>query len=127
VIAGESRTGRKVWFARLYHVDDTFKDMIGRGGTLAALPLGKWLVAVGATADDVWPDTVVPWARSLWDARVFPAVASLQGYRDWLWMFNPARATAQQKQAFLQADRYSVAEIALLADMDAFYTRRFPR
>jgi len=124
VIAGESRRGDKVWFVRAYHIADTFKDTVGRGGTLAGRPLGDWLAAVGATADDVWPDTIAPEARSLWDARVFPAVASLQGYRDWLWMFDPASATAAQKAAFIEADRYSVAEIALLADMDAFYARR---
>ena len=39
-------------------------------------------------------------------------------------MFDPATASAAQKAAFLRADRYSVAEIALLADMDAFYQRR---
>ena len=39
-------------------------------------------------------------------------------------MFDPATATATQKEAFVKADRYSVAEIALLADMDTFYQRR---
>ncbi len=71
-----------------------------------------------------WPDDVAEQERSLWNARVFPAVASAQGYRDWLWMYEPSTATAEQKRAFLEADRYSVAEIALLADMEAFYARR---
>ncbi len=79
---------------------------------------------VGAKADDIWADDIAPDKRSLWDARVFPAVDSPQGYRDWLWMFDPARASAAQKKAFLLAERYSVAEIALLADMEAFYSRR---
>ena len=79
---------------------------------------------MGAKAEDVWAADIPPAKRSLWDARVFPAVDSPQGYRDWLWMFDPATATAAQKAAFLRADRYSVAEIALLADMDAFYERR---
>ena len=124
VIAGETRTGRGVWFVRTYHVGDTFKDTVDRGGTLAGQPLVQWLAAVGAKAEDVWADDIPPAKRSLWDARVFPAVDSPQGYRDWLWMFDPATATAAQKAAFLRADRYSVAEIALLADMDAFYQRR---
>jgi hypothetical protein len=38
-------------------------------------------------------------------------------------MFDPAAASAAHA-AFLRADRYSVAEIALLANMDAFYQRR---
>ena len=84
----------------------------------------EWLATVGVKAEDVWAADISPAKRSLWDARVFPAVESPQGYRDWLWMFDPATATAAQKAAFLRADRYSVAEIALLADMDTFYKRR---
>jgi fucokinase len=148
VIAGEDRTGRKVWFVRTYHIADTFKDPIVRGsgistttgcenviaelfkepapcgGTLTGRPLGAWLAAVGVLEDEIWAKEIAPASRSLWNARVFPAVESSQGYLDWLWMFDPATASTDQKQAFLDADRYSVAEIALLADMDAFYARR---
>jgi fucokinase len=124
VIAGETRAGRKVWFVRAYHVADTFKETLERGGAFAGQPLDRWLAAVGAKAEDVWAADIRPASRSLWDARVFPAADAPQGYRDWLWMFDPATASAAQKAAFLAADRYSVAEMALLADMDAFYQRR---
>jgi hypothetical protein len=124
VIAGENREGRGVWFVRAYHIGDTFKDTIDRGGTLAGQPLIQWLATVDAKPADVWADDIPPAKRSLWDARVFPAVAAPQDYRDRLWMFDPASASAAQKAAFLRADRYSVAEIALLANMDAFYERR---
>ena len=124
VIAGHDRAGREVWFVRAYHVADTFKDTLARGATLGGMPLADWLTAVGATAEDVWAAKIAPEARSLWDARVFPAVTLPQDYRDWLWMFDPASATAEQKRLFHETNRYSVAEIALLADMDAFYTRR---
>ena len=124
MIAGQTRAGREVWFVRAYHVADTFKDTLERGGTLAGWPLAQWLAAVGVAAEQIWPADVPPAKRSLWDAQVFPAVDSPQSYRDWLWMFDPATATAAQKDAFVKADRYSVAEIALLADMDTFYQRR---
>ena len=97
VIAGETRAGREAWFVRAYHIGDTFKDTLDRGGTLAGQPLVQWLAAVGAKAEDIWADDIPPAKRSLWDARVFPAVDSPQGYRDWLWMFDPATATAAQK------------------------------
>jgi galactokinase/mevalonate kinase-like predicted kinase len=42
----------------------------------------------------------------------------------WLWLFDSAAPTAEQKQAFVKADRYSAAEIAVLADQDDFYARR---
>jgi fucokinase len=124
VIAGETRAGQNAWFVRTYHLFDTFKDSLGQGATLVGRSLDEWLTAAGAKADDLWPMEVAEQGRSLWNARVFPAVASPRGYRKWLWMFDPTTATAEQKQAFLAADRYSVAEIALLADMDAFYARR---
>jgi fucokinase len=129
VIAGESRSGRDVWFLRAYHVGDTIKDTLDRGATLAGQPLLDWLRAAGVKDGDhwfaeIWDDEIPEAKRSLWDARVFPAIEAAHAYRDWLWMFDPARATAAQKEAFLQADRYSAAEIALLADMDAFYARR---
>jgi fucokinase len=124
VIEGRTRTGTNAWFVRTYNLFDTFKDTLDGGGTLCGMPLEEWIEAAGVTADDVWPDEIEEHERSLWNARVFPAVDSPQGYRDWLWMYDPSTATDEQKQAFLAADRYSVAEIALLADMDTFYARR---
>jgi fucokinase len=124
VIAGEDRTGRDVWFVRIYHIGDTFKDTLDRGATLAGQPLMQWLQTVGVAADDVWTEDISEAKRSLWDARVFLAVDLAHAYRDWLWMFDPGHASDAQKEAFRRADRYSAAEIALLADMDAFYSRR---
>ncbi len=122
VVTGETRTGCKAWFVRAYHVEDTFKEMLGPRATLAGQPFGRWL-GPRVAFKEIWP-RVAPDARAMWNARVFPTVDSPQGYRDWLWMFDPGSATTEQKQAFLTTDRYSLAEIALLADMDAFYARR---
>jgi fucokinase len=127
VIAGQSRTGQPVWFVRMYDVDDTFKDPLERGATLGGVALGEWLRTVGATAEDVWPAEVAPAARSLWNARVFPSVTAPQAYYDWLWLLYPPKASDEERRAYLKSDRYSVAEIALLADMEAFYARRSQR
>jgi fucokinase len=124
VIAGRDANGKPVFFVRCYSVTDTFKDTLGQGATLTGRPILEWLRCVGLPPDAVWPAAIPAESRSLWDAKVFPAVASVQGYRDWLWMFDPAQASLEQKRLYLQAERYSVAEIALLADMDAFYQRR---
>ena len=124
VIAGETRSGRGVWFVRAYHVGDTFKDTLDRGATLAGQPLVQWLAAVGAKAEDVWAADIPPAKRSLWDARVFPAIDSPQGYRDWLWMFDPATATAAQKASLPAGRSLQRGRDCLLADMDAFYSRR---
>jgi hypothetical protein len=127
VIAGHTPAGRPVWFVRCYHISDTFKDPLVRGGTFQGQPMAQWLMAVGVTPDDVWDASIEPAKRSLWDAKVFPAVDRATDYRDWLWMFDPIKASPDEKEAYLAIERFSVAEIALLADMKAFYSRRVRR
>ncbi|HWB82681.1 MAG TPA: L-fucokinase [Bryobacteraceae bacterium] len=115
VCRGSSRQDRQGWFIRCYGVEDSFKDSRWMNA-----PLENWLAAVDAAPGEIWdgPD------RTLWTARVFPIEEEAARYRRWLWMFHPESATAEQKQAFRSADRYSAAEIATLTDQDAFYSRR---
>lgn len=65
-----------------------------------------------------------PAERSLWNARVFPAVRKASGFRRWLWLYAPESASAAELRAFHLADRYSAAEVALLTDQAAFHRRR---
>ncbi len=124
VLGGRNRRGESVWFTRLYGVRDTFKDSILRGGLFCGQPLLDWITAVGVDPDQIWPETPDPSNRTLWNARVFPAEASAGGFRQWLWMYAPGQATPPEKQAYIAADRYSAAEIALLTDQRAFHSRR---
>ena len=123
-LSGRSREGAPVHFARIYGVRDTFKDAFSRNATYCGKPLAQWLVECGLSLKDVWPDSVAEGDRSLWNARVFPASASKHGWRDWLWLAQPSNATPEKHEAFRSADRYSAAEIALLADPEAFFKRR---
>ena len=124
VSKGRSRHGEPVWFVRCHGVNDTFKQAVGAGASFCGMPLDQWLRAVGAPDSEIWDDAVPPPGRTLWNARVFPAEKERGGYRRWLWMFDAARATPEQTHAFLTADRYSSAEIALLVDQEAFYADR---
>lgn len=124
VIAGRNHRGAAVHFFRLYHSADTFKDTTAKGGTLAGRPLLEWLALAGLDSAKVWAADIPEGQRSLWDARVFPAGTRKSDYHAWLWMLDPAQATPEQKQSLATADRYSVAEMALLADQGAFYQRR---
>ncbi len=114
VLRGRDRRGGAVWFVRCYGIKDQFKDSIAQGARFCGRPLLEWLAAVGIVQEE----------RSLWNARVFPAEQTAGGYRRWLWMYDPETASAADKRAFISADRYSAAEIALLADQEAFHQRR---
>lgn len=119
VLRGSSRRGEKGWFVRCYGVDDTFKD-----GRFHGRPLLRWLTAAGVQPDEVWPGVEDPAERGLWNARVFPVVREASGFHRWLWMHAPESAGSAELRAFRSADRYSSAEIALLADQAAFHQRR---
>jgi fucokinase len=154
VLKGTDRRGRTVRFVRAYGIDDVFHKSAERGvrdvcdvrdnrvdqlvfdervghvisddrvGRLAGLPLGKWLEAVGAEPGEVWPPDISPEDRQVWNGRFFPAARSAAGYRKWLWMLEPGKATEAQKQRWRRADRYSFAEMATRADQAAFHARR---
>jgi fucokinase len=124
VLPGSSRHGKPVWFVRCHGFCDAFKDKVGAGALFCGKPLLEWLGAVGAKPEDVWSGDFPLQDRTLWDARVFPAERSSAEYRDWLWMYEPGSATAAQRLAWLVADRYSAAEIALRSDQSAFHGRR---
>jgi fucokinase len=124
VLRGQDRRGGAVWFVRCYGIRDQFKDAISQGARFCGRPLLDWISAVGATPGDIWPDRQDLAEWRLWNARVFPAEPAASGYRRWLWMYAPETASAAEKQAFISADRYSAAEIAVLADQEAFHQRR---
>lgn len=124
---GVNRQGRQVRFVRCYGVDDTFKQPVDKGATFCGISLRDWLDRVGVTDGDVWPEGTTTLDRSLWNARVFPAEPvseDREPYRRWMWFFDVAHATEDDKRRFLEAERYSTAEIATLIDQPAFYQRR---
>jgi len=124
VAAGRDRKGLAVWFVRCYGVNDTFKEPAEGGATFCGLPVAEWLSSVGAGPEDVWDRPNGPHGRTLWEARVFPAETTPSGYARWLWMYDPAGASADQKQSWRSADRYSLAEMTDLIDLEAFHSRR---
>ena len=124
VLQGRSRSGRSVWFVRCYGIGDSFKSATGPGATFCGIPVLSWLELAGFCADDVWTEGEIEKDRNLWSAKMFPGVSEASDYREWLWMFTPSRATEALKKAFYQADRYSMAEMAVRADQSAFYSAR---
>jgi galactokinase/mevalonate kinase-like predicted kinase len=123
VQSGRSRAGKPVWFVRCYGTRDGFKESLSGGATFCNRPMSQWLELIGAKPEDVWAADVPSNERSLWNARVFPAVRSAADFSQWMWMFDPI-GPAANRAAWLEADRYSSAEILELADPDAFHERR---
>ena len=124
VIKGRNTEGRDVWFVRCYGIDDTFKDPVDRAGSFCGVNIFEWLDAVGAGPDDIWEPEVSGSDRSIWNAKVFPAVDTHAEYKQWLWMFRPAGACSEQAKAWREADRYNLEQILALADHRGFYQRR---
>ncbi len=124
ITPGRGRRGERVWFTRYYGVDDSFKQTVEEGATFGGRPLGEWLRAAGVAEAEMWSGDTPAGERTLWNARIFPAEREAGGYPRWRWMLDAEGATHAQKRGFLSADRYSAAEIALLADPVAFHARR---
>lgn len=125
VLAGKLRDGRPVWFVRCYGIEDQFKDRVAEGATFCNLPVREWLGHIGANVEDVWPDARVKASElTVWDARLFPAVTDALAWRDWMWLFEPQFSDTPRREMWRQADRYSLAEMALLTDLAAFHDRR---
>jgi len=127
VSEGADRNGTRVRFVRCYGVDDTFKNAVDQGASFCGMRLSRWMETAGLWYPDLWPESIPSAERTLWNAHMFPA-APLSGgpepYRRWLWFFSPDDCTDEEREQFLAADRYSAAEIAVLADQSAFHVRR---
>jgi galactokinase/mevalonate kinase-like predicted kinase len=124
VIKGRSNEGGAVWFVRCYGLDDTFKQPVERAGSFCGIEVFEWLDAAGAGPEDIWDPDMAENKRSIWNARVFPAVENHADYKQWLWMFDPNGAGSEQIEAWRQVDRYSLEQILALADHSGFYERR---
>lgn len=124
VTRGQTPQHEPVAFMRCYSSDDQLNDMVDQGANFCGVPVLQWLEKVKARPEQVWDSSLAPARRSLWNAKVFPALNQHSAYRDWLWMFAPEQATAQEIEAWHQAERYSSADIALLTDQPAFHRRR---
>ncbi|MBN1817313.1 MAG: hypothetical protein JW828_08120 [Sedimentisphaerales bacterium] len=124
-IAGTDRHGREVHFIRIYGIQDKFKDTVREAATFCNLPLSDWIDKAGVDPKQIWEKAEDPDQCTLWDASLFPAVVREEECLDWLWMFTPDLATAEQLEAWLNADRYSMEEMALRVRHEDFFRQRY--
>lgn len=124
LIEGTDRSGRKGWFFRAYSADDAFHAEADKGGRLCGLPVAEWLKALGAGEATIWGTRRPRQERTVWNGRFFPFVRDRNAPSEWLWLLDPKKATARQKEDWLSADRFSFEEMALRADLESFHSRR---
>lgn len=123
LLPGKDRADRPVTFIRCYHIDDRLHEAADRG-TLSGLPLARWEASVCDDGSELWDEAVPTDSRTGWNARLFPAESKSTHYGRWLWMLEPEKASPAQWREWSQAERFSLEEMARLADQEAFQQRR---
>ena len=124
VLPGRDRNSESVHFVRCYHDDDPLQINSADDFRLCGKQLNWWLAGANLDWSAVWDNRIPATDRCIWNARLFPAVARHADYRNWLWMLEPAKATNKQLLTWAAAERFSFQEMALLADVSAFHSRR---
>lgn len=124
IIKIASAHAEEKWIIRIFGLHDDFKKPISQGTTLCNLPFTEWLQMMGMSFPDIWDSTLPEQDQNIWNARIFPAASHPHDYISWLWLLQPDQATPRNKQSLRSAQRYSLADIATLADQQEFLIRR---
>jgi fucokinase len=124
IIEGRDGGWRKGWFVRAYSTNDVFNLAADKGACLCGLPVRDWLRAMGADPADVWDGELRAGERTVWNGRFFPIARDREECRKWFWLLDPRNASPSQKVDWRAAERYSLEEMAIQADLNAFHSRR---
>ncbi len=105
------------YVTRLFGItDDPKRAWADPAATFANRPWSAWLAAAGLAAEALWPDAP-PAERTLWHARLFPALADREAsLRLALPLQDPAAAPAGWRDDWRMAPRLSLAESFAAAD-----------
>jgi len=119
---GRSTSTAKV--LRIYGVVDDPKLPVGGGkATLFGVEFRRWLRDRGIPQTRVWPH-VPPAERSLWNAKLYPAINERAGYDIVMWMQDGSRPDSRLLERWLRAERYSLEDTFEYADCKAIAAAR---
>jgi len=124
VVPGQDERGNSGWFVRCYGFGDDFKSAQKNDPQYCGVSIQEWSKAAGIGDVDIWDKTIKKDQRSLFNAKLFPFVQEQRQFRDFLWMYDPAKADPDQIARWKTAARFSHKEIALLTDTELFHQRR---
>jgi len=116
--------GQNRFYLRIYSCLDKLNDRADSGATFCRIPVLDWLKLCNASQDTVWDTSLPASQKTLWTARLFPALATQAELHAWLWMADPTTATPEQIQTWKNTERFSSSEISALANHQAFHARR---
>ncbi len=123
VAKGRDAAGNPRFLVCLWGAWDDFKAT-GGAATWCHRPLEQWLRILDLQPEDIWPQSLPPDQRTLWNARVVLAEDHPAAWTRWLWVFDPREATDAQREAFRQALRFSHEQASEMADPAALHARR---
>ncbi len=116
--------GQDRFYIRIYSSQDKLNDSPDQGATFCGMPVLDWLNHCTASPEMIWDSDLPRAQRTLWTARLFPAVSNQSDLHQWLWMADPTTATPEQIQQWQNTKRFSSSEIAASANHQAFHARR---
>lgn len=124
--AGIDGQGRAVTFLRIYGINDGFKEKACEGAAFCNVPIMGWLQSLGIGAEEIWPDYdgCGDITKTLWTAKLFPALSGDFDINRWFWMYDTAKAAKEDIDNWRALERYSLEQIAELTDQQAFFVRR---
>ncbi|MBC7236330.1 MAG: hypothetical protein H5T69_10845 [Chloroflexi bacterium] len=110
------RDGR--YITRLYGVADDPKRPVDGGGTFLNVSWRQWLDQGLLSAQDLWPGLDDPAERTLWNAHLYPVCESCEASLEAvLWLQEPAQAQEEEVRRWREAERLSLHESYLQADV----------
>jgi fucokinase len=101
---------------RVHGIHDSFTA----DSSFCNMPLADWLKSMAAKPADVWEKGE---EQTLWNARVFPVIGEHAELHKWTWL-QQAKKTKIRQGNWKKAPRVSAAELAELADREAYVARR---
>lgn len=106
------------WVTRVYGAADDPKIPLHSGGTLLNIPWEEWLRRAGLLPADLWPATSDPAECTLWEARLYPVCEDREeSLRASAWLERPEQAAPEEVARWRQAERLSLGESYLRADV----------
>jgi len=125
VIPGTNRSDQTGWFVRCYGTYDQFHLSFDSNPLFCDQPINTWLQKMKLKKSAIFSKVEKINHKHLWHAQLFPFIRSHDDYKEWLWLLENHKPSQTRIDQWKKSDRYSLEEIAVSADQQVFFIRRF--